>query len=167
MKNIIIGTAGHVDHGTTRLIKALSGIDTDRLEEEKKRGITIELGFAHIPNDAGYNIGVIDVPGHEKFIKNMLAGIGGIDFVLFVVAADEGIMPQTREHFEILQALGIDDGIIAITKTSNFKASLLFCPLHFSFHEVPSTNLRHSLLICLIRRIRNFPLTLTSSETEF
>ena len=117
MKNIIIGTAGHVDHGKTRLIKALSGIDTDRLEEEKKRGITIELGFAHIPNDAGYNIGVIDVPGHEKFIKNMLAGIGGIDFVLFVVTADEGIMPQTREHFEILQALGIDDGIIAITKT--------------------------------------------------
>lgn len=117
MKNIIIGTAGHVDHGKTSLIKALSGIDTDRLEEEKKRGITIELGFAHIPNDAGYNIGVIDVPGHEKFIKNMLAGIGGIDFVLFVVAADEGIMPQTREHFEILNALGIDDGIIAVTKT--------------------------------------------------
>ena len=117
MKNIIIGTAGHVDHGKTTLIKALSGIDTDRLMEEKKRGITIELGFAHIPNDAGYNIGVIDVPGHEKFIKNMLAGIGGIDFVLFVVAADEGIMPQTREHFEILNALGIDDGIIAITKT--------------------------------------------------
>lgn len=116
MKNIIIGTAGHVDHGKTQLIKALSGIDTDRLSEEKKRGITIELGFAHIPNDAGYNIGVIDVPGHEKFIKNMLAGIGGIDFVLFVVAADEGIMPQTTEHFEILQSLGIDDGIIAVTK---------------------------------------------------
>lgn len=125
MKNIIIGTAGHVDHGKTRLIKALSGIDTDRLEEEKKRGITIELGFAHIPNDAGYNIGVIDVPGHEKFIKNMLAGIGGIDFVLFVVAADEGIMPQTREHFEILQALGIDDGIIAITKTDMVDAEWL------------------------------------------
>ena len=117
MKNIIIGTAGHVDHGKTTLIKALSGIDTDRLEEEKKRGITIELGFAHIPNDAGYNIGVVDVPGHEKFIKHMLAGIGGIDFVLFVVAADEGIMPQTREHFEILQSLGIDDGIVAVTKT--------------------------------------------------
>ncbi len=117
MKNIIIGTAGHVDHGKTTLIKALSGIDTDRLDEEKKRGITIELGFAHIPNDSGYNIGVIDVPGHEKFIKNMLAGIGGIDFVLFVVAADEGIMPQTKEHFEILSALGIDDGIIAVTKT--------------------------------------------------
>ncbi len=117
MKNIILGTAGHVDHGKTQLIKALSGIDTDRLSEEKKRGITIELGFAHIPNDAGYNIGVIDVPGHEKFIKNMLAGIGGIDFVVFVVAADEGIMPQTREHFEILQSLGIDDGIVAVTKT--------------------------------------------------
>ena len=117
MKNIIIGTAGHVDHGKTTLIKALSGIDTDRLLEEKKRGITIELGFAHIPNDAGYNIGVIDVPGHEKFIKHMLAGVGGIDFVLFVVAADEGVMPQTKEHFEILSALGIDDGIIAVTKT--------------------------------------------------
>ena len=117
MKNIILGTAGHVDHGKTQLIKALSGIDTDRLSEEKKRGITIELGFAHIPNDAGYNIGVIDVPGHEKFIKNMLAGIGGIDFVVFVVAADEGIMPQTKEHFEILQSLGIDDGIVAVTKT--------------------------------------------------
>ncbi|WP_314696596.1 selenocysteine-specific translation elongation factor [Mogibacterium timidum] len=116
MKNVIIGTAGHVDHGKTQLIKALSGIDTDRLSEEQKRGITIELGFAHIPNDDGYNIGVIDVPGHEKFIKNMLAGIGGIDFVLFVVASDEGIMPQTKEHFEILQALGIDDGIVAITK---------------------------------------------------
>lgn len=116
MKNIIIGTAGHVDHGKTELIKALSGIDTDRLSEEKKRGITIELGFANIINDEGYAIGVIDVPGHEKFIKNMLAGIGGIDFVLFVVAADEGVMPQTTEHFEILQAMGIDDGIIAITK---------------------------------------------------
>ena len=125
MKNIIIGTAGHVDHGKTLLIKTLSGIDTDRLSEEKKRGITIELGFAHIPNDDGYNIGVIDVPGHEKFIKNMLAGIGGVDFVIFVVAADEGIMPQTKEHFEILQALGIDDGIIAITKTDMVEADWL------------------------------------------
>lgn len=117
MKNVILGTAGHVDHGKTELIKALSGIDTDRLSEEKKRGITIELGFAHIPNEEGYNIGVIDVPGHEKFIKNMLAGIGGIDFVIFVVAADEGIMPQTREHFEILETLGINDGIVVITKS--------------------------------------------------
>lgn len=116
VKNIIIGTAGHVDHGKTLLIKTLSGIDTDRLVEEKKRGITIENGFAHIPNDAGYNIGVIDVPGHERFINNMLAGIGGVDFVLFVIAADEGVMPQTKEHFEILQALGIEDGIIVITK---------------------------------------------------
>ncbi len=124
-KNIIIGTAGHVDHGKTSLIKALSGIDTDRLEEEKKRGITIELGFAHIPNDAGYNIGVIDVPGHEKFIKNMLAGIAGVDFVLLVVAADEGVMPQTREHFEILNALGIDDGIIAITKIDMVDEEML------------------------------------------
>ena len=125
MKNIIIGTAGHVDHGKTTLIKALSGIDTDRLIEEKKRGITIELGFAHIPNDEGYNIGVVDVPGHEKFIKHMLAGIGGIDFVLFVVAADEGVMPQTKEHFEILSAMGIDDGIIAVTKTDMVEADWL------------------------------------------
>lgn len=116
MRNIVVGTAGHVDHGKTQLIKALSGIDTDRLAEERERGITIEAGFADIPNNKGYDIGVIDVPGHEKFIKNMLAGIGGIDFVIFVIAADEGIMPQTREHFEILRALGVDDGIIAITK---------------------------------------------------
>ena len=116
MYNVIVGTAGHVDHGKTCLIKALTGVDTDRLTEEKKRGITIELGFADIPNDRGLNIGVIDVPGHEKFVRNMLAGIGGIDLVLLVVAADEGIMPQTVEHFEILKMLGIKRGIVVITK---------------------------------------------------
>ena len=116
MQNIIVGTAGHVDHGKTCLIKALSGFDTDRLKEEKKRGITIDLGFANLPNDAGLHIGIIDVPGHEKFVKNMLAGIGGIDLVLMVVALDEGVMPQTTEHFEILRMLHIRRGILVLTK---------------------------------------------------
>ncbi|NCB41016.1 MAG: selenocysteine-specific translation elongation factor [Clostridia bacterium] len=116
MNNVIVGTAGHVDHGKTSLIKVLTGIDTDRLKEEKKRGITIELGFADMPAPDGTDIGIIDVPGHEKFIKNMLAGIGGIDLVLLVVAADEGVMPQTVEHFDILKLLNIKRGIIVITK---------------------------------------------------
>lgn len=116
MNYVIVGTAGHVDHGKTFLIKALTGIDTDRLKEEKKRGITIELGFADIKAPDGTDIGIIDVPGHEKFIKNMLAGIGGIDLVLLVVAADEGVMPQTAEHFDILKLLNIKKGIIVITK---------------------------------------------------
>ena len=116
MQNIIIGTAGHVDHGKTCLIKALTGIDTDRLKEEKKRGITIENGFANLPNDLGYHIGIIDVPGHEKFVKNMLAGIGGIDLVLLVISLEEGIKPQTIEHFEILKTIGIKKGIVVYTK---------------------------------------------------
>ena len=116
MSNIIIGTAGHVDHGKTSLIKALTGIDTDRLEEEKKRGITIDLGFAHLPLENGRIAGIVDVPGHEKFIANMLAGAGGIDLALLVVAADDGVMPQTREHLGILRLLGISSGVIAITK---------------------------------------------------
>lgn len=115
MKNVIVGTAGHVDHGKTCLIKALTGIDTDRLKEEKKRGITIENGFADmICGD--YNISIIDVPGHERFIPNMLAGIGGIDLVLLVIALDEGVMPQTIEHLHILSMLGIRRGIIVYTK---------------------------------------------------
>ena len=117
MRNVIVGTAGHVDHGKTCLIKALTGIDTDRLAEEKKRGITIELGFASLPNDEGLRIGIVDVPGHEKFIRNMLAGIGGIDLVLLVIAMDEGVMPQTVEHFEILSMLGIGRGILVFTKS--------------------------------------------------
>lgn len=117
MQNVIVGTSGHVDHGKTCLIKALSGIDTDRLKEEQKRGITIELGFANLPNEEGLHIGIIDVPGHEKFVKNMLAGIGGIDLVLLVIALDEGVMPQTVEHFEILKMLHIRQGIIVFTKS--------------------------------------------------
>ena len=116
MKNVIVGTAGHIDHGKTWLVKALTGIDADRLKEEKQGGITIELGFADMKNDRGIDIGFIDVPGHEKFIRHMLAGIGGIDMVLLVIAADEGIMPQTREHFEILKMLKIEKGIVVLTK---------------------------------------------------
>ena len=107
MKNIIVGTAGHIDHGKTALVKALTGIDADRLEEEKRRGITIDLGFAHLELTPALRLGFVDVPGHERFIKNMLAGVGGIDLVLFVVAADESIKPQTREHFDICRLLGI------------------------------------------------------------
>ena len=116
MKHVIIGTAGHVDHGKTLLIKALTGIDTDRLMEEKKRGITIELGFAHLDWPDGTQAGIVDVPGHEKFIKNMLMGAGGIDLAMLVIAADDGIMPQTVEHLDILTLLGIQDGLVVITK---------------------------------------------------
>src|SRR5436305_1585560 len=117
MKNIIVGTAGHIDHGKTALVKALTGIDADRLAEEKRRGITIDLGFAHLQLTPALRLGFIDVPGHERFIKNMLAGVGGIDLVLFVIAADESIKPQTREHFDICRLLGIPRGVIALTKS--------------------------------------------------
>jgi selenocysteine-specific elongation factor len=116
MKHIIVGTAGHIDHGKTALVKALTGIDADRLEEEKRRGITIDLGFAHLQLTPGVRLGFIDVPGHERFVKNMLAGVGGIDIVLFVIAADESIKPQTREHFDICRLLGIPRGVVALTK---------------------------------------------------
>ncbi len=116
MREIILGTAGHVDHGKTSFIKAITGIDTDRLKEEKERGITIELGFAHLDLPCGHRIGIVDVPGHERFVRNMVAGAAGMDLVAFIIAADEGVMPQTREHFEICQLLGIKDGIIVLTK---------------------------------------------------
>ena len=116
MRYVILGTAGHIDHGKSSLVKALTGIDPDRLKEEKERGITIDLGFAYLQYPDGLSIGIVDVPGHEKLIKNMLAGAGGIDIVLFVIAADEGIMPQSREHLHICNLLGIKSGIIAITK---------------------------------------------------
>jgi selenocysteine-specific elongation factor len=113
---LIMGTAGHIDHGKTTLVKALTGIDCDRLSEEKERGITIELGFAHLDLPGVDRLGVVDVPGHERFVKNMVAGAAGIDFVLLTVAADEGIMPQTREHLEICTLLGIRHGLVALTK---------------------------------------------------
>jgi selenocysteine-specific elongation factor len=113
---VIVGTAGHVDHGKTALVKALTGIDTDRLPEEKRRGITLELGFAHLKLPDGTVAGVVDVPGHERFVKAMAAGAGGVDLVLLVVAADEGVMPQTREHLDICQLLGVRAGVVALTK---------------------------------------------------
>jgi selenocysteine-specific elongation factor len=115
MRHVIVGTAGHIDHGKSALVRALTGIDPDRLKEEQLRGITIDLGFAHL-NLGDVQVGFVDVPGHEKFVKNMLAGVGGIDFVLLVVAADESIMPQTREHFDICRLLGVSSGIVVINK---------------------------------------------------
>ncbi len=115
-RRIILGTAGHIDHGKTSLVKALTGIDTDRLKEEKERGITIELGFAHLTLPDGTLVGIVDVPGHERFVKNMVAGASGIDVVALVIAADEGVMPQTEEHLEICELLGIRHGLIVITK---------------------------------------------------
>ena len=112
----IVGTAGHIDHGKSALVRALTGTDPDRLQEERERGITIDLGFAYLELEDGTRVGFIDVPGHERFVKNMLAGIGGIDAVLLVVAADESIMPQTREHLSICELLGVDSGVVAITK---------------------------------------------------
>jgi selenocysteine-specific elongation factor len=129
MKSIIVGTAGHIDHGKTALVKALTGIDADRLEEEKRRGITIDLGFAHMDlagaNGETLHLGFVDVPGHERFVRNMLAGVGGIDLVLLVIAADESIMPQTREHFDILQLLGVRRGITVLTKSDAVDAETL------------------------------------------
>ncbi|MDR3555861.1 MAG: selenocysteine-specific translation elongation factor [Syntrophobacteraceae bacterium] len=117
MKQVILGTAGHIDHGKTSLIRALTGIDTDRLKEEKLRGITIELGFAHMDLPGGERLGIVDVPGHEKFVKHMVAGATGIDLVALVIAADEGVMPQTREHMEICELLRVKKGIVVLTKT--------------------------------------------------
>ncbi len=116
MREIILGTAGHVDHGKTSLIRALTGIETDRLKEEKARGITIELGFAYLDLPCSHRLGIVDVPGHEKFIRNMVAGAAGMDMVAFIIAADEGIMPQTREHFDICRLLDVQDGLIILTK---------------------------------------------------
>jgi selenocysteine-specific elongation factor len=113
---MIVGTAGHIDHGKTSLTRALTGVDTDRLKEEKARGISIDLGFAYLPAPDGQVLGFVDVPGHEKFVHNMLAGATGIDFVLLTIAADDGVMPQTLEHLAIVDLLGITHGIVALTK---------------------------------------------------
>lgn len=129
MKSVIVGTAGHIDHGKTALVKALTGIDADRLEEEKRRGITIDIGFAHLaipaPDGGKLRLGFVDVPGHERFVRNMLAGVGGIDLVLLVIAADEGIKPQTREHFDICRLLAIRRGITVLTKSDMVDAETL------------------------------------------
>lgn len=129
MKSVIVGTAGHIDHGKTSLVKALTGIDADRLAEEKRRGITIDLGFANLeltsPAGDRLRLGFVDVPGHERFVRNMLAGVGGIDLVLLVIAADEGVMPQTREHFDICRLLAIPRGLVAITKCDSVDSDTL------------------------------------------
>src|SRR5215510_3435751 len=113
---LVIGTAGHIDHGKTALVRALTGQDTDRLPEERRRGISIDLGFAYYTSRTGERIGVVDVPGHERFIRNMLAGAHGVDLALFVVAADDGVMPQSEEHLDILHLLGVPGGVVALTK---------------------------------------------------
>jgi selenocysteine-specific elongation factor len=129
MKSIIVGTAGHIDHGKTALVKALTGIDADRLQEEKRRGITIDLGFAHMElhglDGQMLRLGFVDVPGHERFVRNMLAGVGGIDLVFLVIAADESVKPQTREHFDILQLIGVQRGITVLTKSDAVDAETL------------------------------------------
>src|SRR5712691_653360 len=129
MKSVIVGTAGHIDHGKTALVKALTGIDADRLEEEKRRGITIDIGFAHFelpaPDGSSIRLGFVDVPGHERFVRNMLAGIGGIDLVLLVIAADEGIKPQTREHFDICRLLSVRRGIAVLTQSDLVESETL------------------------------------------
>lgn len=126
MKHVIIGTAGHIDHGKTTLIRALTGRNTDRLEEEQKRGISIDLGFTYFDLPSGLRAGIIDVPGHEKFIKNMLAGVVGIDIVLLVIAADEGVMPQTVEHLNILQLIGLQRGLVVLTKVDMVEKDWLY-----------------------------------------
>ncbi|MEX2270923.1 MAG: selenocysteine-specific translation elongation factor [Vicinamibacterales bacterium] len=123
MRSLVIGTAGHIDHGKSALVQALTGVDPDRLKEEKARGITIDLGFAHYQQD-GLNVAFVDVPGHERFVRNMLAGAGGFDAVLLVVAADESVMPQTREHFAICRLLGLSRGVIALTKSDLADADM-------------------------------------------
>lgn len=120
---MIVGTAGHIDHGKTTLVRALTGVDTDRLKEEKARGISIELGYAYTPLGNGDVLGLIDVPGHEKLIHTMAAGACGIDFALLVIAADDGVMPQTREHLAILQLLGVTHGAVALTKCDRVDAA--------------------------------------------
>jgi len=122
--DLILGTAGHIDHGKTSLIRALTGVDTDRLPEEKRRGITIELGFAELVL-GDFRLGIVDVPGHERFVRNMLAGATGIDVALLVVAADDSVKPQTREHLEILRLLDLKAGVIAVTKSDLVEADWL------------------------------------------
>jgi len=124
VRRVIVGTAGHIDHGKTRLVYALTGTDCDRLAEEKARGITIDLGFAHL-TEGDLQIGFIDVPGHERFLHNALAGLGGIRILLLIVAADEGVKPQTREHLAVCSLLGIPAGLVALTKTDLVSPDLV------------------------------------------
>src|SRR6202521_6170036 len=123
--SFVIGTAGHIDHGKSTLITALTGIDPDRLAEEKRRGMTIDLGFAHLRLPSGLEVGIVDVPGHARFIRNMLAGVHGFDAVMLVIAADEGVMPQTREHLEIIDLLEVRRGVVVLSKVDLVDAPWL------------------------------------------
>src|SRR5438132_9516006 len=125
MRSLIVGTAGHIDHGKSALVRALTGTDPDRLKEEKERGITIDLGFAHMDLGGGLVASFVDVPGHERFVKNMLAGAHGIDAVALVVAADESVMPQTREHFDICRLLNVQKGLVILTKRDLVEEEML------------------------------------------
>ncbi len=155
MREVVLGTAGHVDHGKTSLVRALTGIDTDRLKEEKARGITIELGFAHLDLPCGHRLGIIDVPGHERFVKNMVAGAAGIDLVAFVIAADEGVMPQTREHFEICKLLGVQQGLVVITKKDMVDAEWL---------ELVQDDVRQFLADSFLEKAPMFAVSATTGE---
>src|SRR5947207_3105544 len=154
MHSIIVGTAGHIDHGKSALVRALTGTDPDRLPEEKKRGITIDLGFADL--DLGdVRIGFVDVPGHERFIKNMLAGASGIDLVMLVIAADEGVMPQTREHFDICRLLGVRSGVVVLTKSDLVDAETLEIAQLDAAELVADSFLENAPVICASSRTRD------------
>ena len=163
-KNIILGTAGHIDHGKTSLVKALTGIETDRLKEERERGITIELGFASLLLSTGQTVGIVDMPGHEKFVKNMVAGASGIDVVTMVIAADEGVMPQTKEHMEICNLMGVEHGMIALTKIDLVDDDLLELALEDINDFVKGTFLENKPVVAIScvndDGIKDFVLTL-------
>src|SRR2546428_2138341 len=142
-----IGTAGHVDHGKSALVQALTGIDPDRLREEKERGLTIDLGFAWLKLPGGEEVSIVDVPGHERFIKNMLAGVGGIDLALLVIAADEGVMPQTREHLAIIDLLGIEHGVVALTKSDLVQREFLELALAEAEEALAGTSLEGAPMV--------------------
>ncbi|MBQ3496830.1 MAG: selenocysteine-specific translation elongation factor, partial [Oscillospiraceae bacterium] len=152
MKHIVIGTAGHVDHGKTSLTRALTGVDTDRLREEQKRGITIEIGFAELTLPNGQTASIVDVPGHEKLVGNMLAGASGMDVVLMVVAADEGVMPQTREHLGILTLLGVRRGIVVMTKCDMVEQEWLEAMCEETRGKLKETFLAEAPMVCVSSR---------------
>src|SRR5215469_4231920 len=162
----VIGTAGHIDHGKSTLVKVLTGIDPDRLAEEKERGMTIDLGFAWLTLPSGREVSIVDVPGHENFIKNMLAGVGGIDVALLVIAADEGIMPQTREHLAILDLLGVSSGVVALTKADLVDEEWLEL-VRDEVHEVlrPTSLSQAELVPCSIYTKRGLPELLAALDT--
>jgi len=155
MKKIVLGTAGHIDHGKTTLIKRLTGVDCDRLKEEKARGITIELGFTSLSLVNGQRVGIVDVPGHEKFVKNMVAGVGGIDGVIMVIAADEGVMPQTREHLDICKLLSVKHGIIALTKSDMVDPEWI---------ELVSEDLKKTIKNSFLKNADIIPVSSTTGE---